>query len=219
MTVQNFKSPPHITAHFHAPHSQRTDQSLQKSCNLANAPKPTHHPKYFAKNKKIGDMKNIFLLATLLLSVLSSSITTTCANNNGVANNQENKENYSANSNDMEKTKIKIKVNSQTFSATLADNKSAQAFKEMLPLTLKMADHLRNEKHTDLSKSLPTNSSNPQTVQNGDLMLFGSRTLVLFYKTFATSYSYTRLGKVDDAAGLASALGSGSVTVTFELEK
>lgn len=163
-------------------------------------------------------MKNLFLLATLLVSVLSSS-TTTCVNNNAVVNIENNKENYSANSNDMEKTKIKIKVNSQTFSATLADNKSAQAFKEMLPLTLKMADHLRNEKHTDLSKSLPTNSSNPQTVQKGDLMLFGSRTLVLFYKTFATSYSYTRLGKVDDAAGFASALGSGSVTVTFELEK
>lgn len=97
----------------------------------------------------------------------------------------------------MKNSKIKIKVNSQTFTATLSDNKSAKAFKEMLPLTIKMADHLRNEKHTDLSKSLPTNSSNPRTIHNGDLMLFGPRTLVLFYKTFSTSYSYTKLGKVD----------------------
>lgn len=163
-------------------------------------------------------MKNLFLLTALLISVLSSSASS-CDNNNAVVNNENNTENHNTNGNDMEKTEIKIKVNSQTFTATLADNKSAQAFKEMLPLTLKMADHLRNEKHTDLSKSLPTNSSNPGTIQNGDLMLFGSRTLVLFYKTFSTSYSYTRLGKVDDATGLASALGSGSVTVTFELEK
>lgn len=119
----------------------------------------------------------------------------------------------------MQTTKIRIKVGSKTFTATLAPNKAAQAFKEMLPLALKMADHLSNEKHTDLSKSLPTISSNPRTIQNGDLMLFGSRTLVLFYKTFSTSYSYTRLGKVDDATGLASALGSGSATVMFELEK
>lgn len=73
-----------------------------------------------------------------------------------------------------------------------------------------------DEKYYDLSNNLPTNSSNPGSIINGDLMLFGSRTLVLFYKTFSTSYSYTRLGKVDDTTGLADALGKGNVTVTIE---
>jgi hypothetical protein len=75
-----------------------------------------------------------------------------------------------------------------------------------------------NEKYFDLPQSLPTNASNPGTVQNGKLMLYGANTLVLFYKTFATSYSYTRLGRVDDVAGLVAALGSGNVSVTFELQ-
>lgn len=114
--------------------------------------------------------------------------------------------------------KIKITVNSQTFTATLLDNNSAKVFREMLPVTLNMTELNGNEKYNDLPNSLPTNSSNPGTIKNGDLMLYGSKTLVLFYKTFSTSYSYTKLGSIDDVASLASALGTVNVTVTFESE-
>lgn len=69
-----------------------------------------------------------------------------------------------------------------------------------------------------MPQSLATNASNPETVQTGDLMLYGANTLVLFYKTFSTSYSYTRLGRIDDVAGLVAALGSGNVSVAFELQ-
>ena len=118
----------------------------------------------------------------------------------------------------MANSKIKIKVNSQTFTATLLDNKSVKAFKEMLPLTMKMTELNGNEKYFDLPKSLPTNSYDPQTIKNGDLMLYGSKTFVLFYKTFSTPYSYTKLGSLDDVTDLTTALGSGNVTVTFELD-
>jgi hypothetical protein len=119
--------------------------------------------------------------------------------------------------NKMTKVKIKITVNNQTFTATLLDNNSAKAFKEMLPLTIKMTELNGNEKYCDLKKSLPTNPTNPETITNGDIMLYGSETFVLFYDTFATSYRYTKLGQIDNATGLKSALGSGNVTVTVEL--
>jgi hypothetical protein len=48
-------------------------------------------------------------------------------------------------------------------------------------------------------------------------MLWGSTTLVLFYKTFSSPYGYTKLGKVENPNGLAQALGSGSVKVTIKL--
>jgi hypothetical protein len=115
-------------------------------------------------------------------------------------------------------SKMRIIIGNSTFTATLYDNAAVTAFKSRLPMTVNMMELNGNEKYFDLPQSLPTNASNPGTVQNGDLMSYGANTLVLFYKTFSTSYSYTRLGRMDDVTGLVAALGSGNVRVTFELQ-
>ena len=111
-----------------------------------------------------------------------------------------------------------IKIGVREFTATLLDNPTATAFKAMLPLTIDMTELNGNEKYFDLSKSLPTNASNPRKINTGDLLLYGSNTLVLFYKTFSTSYSYTKLGKIDNPSGLAEVLGRGNAVVTIELK-
>lgn len=111
-----------------------------------------------------------------------------------------------------------IKIGSSTFTATLFNNGTATAFKAMLPMTVNMTELNGNEKYFTLSNNLPTSASKPGTIHAGDLMMYGSNTLVLFYETFQTPYSYTKLGHIEDTSGLASAVGSGNVTVTFELQ-
>lgn len=114
--------------------------------------------------------------------------------------------------------RLLLTVGKKYFTATLYNNATATAFKKRLPMTINMVELNSNEKYFDLPKNLPVNASNQGRIQSGDLMLYGSNTLVLFYKSFSTSYSYTPLGRIDDATELAAALGSGNVTITFAIQ-
>jgi hypothetical protein len=110
-----------------------------------------------------------------------------------------------------------IKIGDKEFTAILLDNRTTAAFSALLPLTINLTELNGNEKYFRLSKDLPTDESNPGTIQSGDLMLYGSNTFVLFYESFSTSYRYTKLGKITNTAGLVSALGKRNVTVSLSL--
>ncbi|RYZ24385.1 MAG: hypothetical protein EOO10_20485 [Chitinophagaceae bacterium] len=113
-------------------------------------------------------------------------------------------------------SRMKITIGATVFAATLYDNPAADALKAMLPLTINMTELNNNEKYYDLPNQLPANASVGGAIKAGDLALYGSNTLVLFYKSFPTSYSYTKIGFIHDPTGLATALGNGNVQVKFE---
>ena len=159
-------------------------------------------------------MKQSFLIF-LLMNFLSVCFAF-CKDNTHVSGNS--KVQNINNKKDTMSNKIKIRIGSNTFTATLLDNPTATAFKALLPLTINMKELNGNEKYAELPKNLVTNSSNPGTIKTGDIMLYGSNTLVLFYRTFSTSYSYTKLGHLNNVDGLTEAVGLGNVTVTFEAE-
>lgn len=117
-----------------------------------------------------------------------------------------------------EMTTIHITIGERTFDAALYDNETAKSFVESLPMTVNMSELNGNEKYYYLPDSLSMRSETPGQIQAGDLMLFGSDCLVLFYETFSTSYSYTPLGRIGDPSGLAEVVGSGDVEVTFALQ-
>lgn len=113
---------------------------------------------------------------------------------------------------------IQITAGGRTFPAKLYDNLTTRAFLKKLPMTVTMEELNGNEKYYYLPEPLPTDSYRPAQIKAGELMLFGSDCLVLFYDGFSTSYRYTRLGYVEDAAGLSDALGRQGAEVTFGTE-
>ena len=106
-------------------------------------------------------------------------------------------------------------VGTKRFAVTLEDNPAARAFVQLLPATIDMTELNGNEKYGRLPRSLPTDPVQPGTIRTGDVLLYGNDTLVVFYATFRSSYSYTRIGRVAETAGLVQALGPGSQRVAF----
>ncbi|MDO4293479.1 MAG: cyclophilin-like fold protein [Eubacteriales bacterium] len=111
---------------------------------------------------------------------------------------------------------ITVKAGNTSYPAYLYDNESSRALVSRFPMTISMGELNGNEKYYYLPQDLPTNTEAIGNIHSGDLMLFGSDCLVLFYEDFRTSYRYTKLGYLEDPSGLAAALGRGNVNVTFE---
>ena len=84
-----------------------------------------------------------------------------------------------------------------------------------LPMTITMDELHGNEKYYYMNQKLPTNAQSVDFIEAGDLMLFGDNCLVLFYKSFQTSYTYTRLGHVDDVNGFIKQIDSNSLQVNI----
>lgn len=111
---------------------------------------------------------------------------------------------------------IQIVIDDKSYTASLYDTKTVRSLLDRLPFTMNMSELHGNEKYYYFSNGLPTSEQNVSQIHTGDIKLFGSDCLVLFYKDFTTSYSYTNLGQIDNPQGLAEAVGSGNVKITIK---
>ena len=114
---------------------------------------------------------------------------------------------------------MKITIGNTVLTATLADNSSVTALKELLskgPLTIDMSDYGNMEKVGPIGTSLPRNDTQI-TTGAGDIILYQGNSLVIYYDR--NSWNFTRIGKIDGVSQteLKNILGSGNVTVTFSL--
>lgn len=116
-------------------------------------------------------------------------------------------------------TKIDLIFHGYTYPATLEENTSARAFVELLQekggaLTVEMSDYGGFEKVGSLGTLLPRNDAQI-TTSAGDIILYQGNSITVYYAQ--NSWNFTRLGRLDDPSGLREALGSGSVSITFQL--
>lgn len=113
---------------------------------------------------------------------------------------------------------IIVTINGITYQATLEDNRSAQEFAKRLPLVVTMTDLNNNEKYYYFDEPMASSSKKVGKIEKGDIMLYGNDCLVLFYDTFETPYSYTKIAKLINADNLEEVVGSETVEITFSLE-
>ena len=107
---------------------------------------------------------------------------------------------------------IQVIINEKTYDVKIEENETAQSFVNMLPREFQMNELNENEKYVYLDNTLPTNSYSPKHIEAGDIMLFGNNCLVVFYKSFNTSYSYTKIGHIENLLDL----GNENIIIKFK---
>lgn len=140
----------------------------------------------------------------LLFVILSLLIITGCTNKSIQKNSIMESEEKMSN--------IKVIINDQSYDLKLEDNSTVEEFIGLLPQEFSMKELNGNEKYVYMDYSLTTDSYNPKHIEKGDIMLYGNNCLVLFYKSFETSYNYTKIGHIDNLPDL----GNENITIKFE---
>ena len=156
--------------------------------------------------------KLLIILMTLVLGVgMTACADTSQPSESNIDDSAEEVENA-----DM---KMNVKVGDKSFTATLEDNTATRELIEMMrkePVSIDMSDYSGFEKVGPLGRSLTTEDQQT-TTSAGDIVLYSGNQIVMFYGS--NSWSYTRIGKIDDLSGWEDALGRGSITAVFSLNE
>ena len=160
-------------------------------------------------NKKLTI--SIPILIAIIVSVV---VTTVMMNNKDKEPNLSPETNQSIDNKEIAMDKVYIDINNKKLEIDLENNSTVSALVKMLPLNLSMSDLNSNEKYVYLDESLPTNTYSPKHIEAGDVMLFGNNCLVIFYESFDTSYSYSKIGHINNLPEL----DGGNVSVNLSTE-
>ncbi len=162
--------------------------------------------------------KKLAISIPILIAIIASVVVTTVMMNNKESDKDPNpspETNQSIDNEEMTMDKVYININNKKLEIDLENNSTTSALIKLLPLELSMNDLNGNEKYVYLNESLPTNTYSPKHIEDGDVMLFGDNCLVIFYESFDTSYSYSKIGHIDNLPKL----GNENIDITISAEK
>lgn len=108
---------------------------------------------------------------------------------------------------------MRLRINGGEFQVKLEQNQTAEKLRMLLPKKFRMRDLHQNEKYYDLTQRLPTKATRVGKIEAGDVMLYGDDTLVIFYQSFETNFSYTRIGRIVETQNLAERFGVDDIAV------
>ena len=154
------------------------------------------------------NMKRYLIFCLIFISIFIVG----CKKEDNIDNNKENNIN---NSIDKKVSSMEVIINDKEYIINLEDNDSSKKLVELLPLEVTMKELNGNEKYVYLDNKLPVSEYSPKHINKGDVMLYGNNCLVIFYKSFDTSYSYTKIGHIDNLDDL----DNKDVIVKFKIEE
>lgn len=115
---------------------------------------------------------------------------------------------------------MKFKIGDTEVEVQWEDNESVSALKDMVesePLVIQLSMYGGNEQVGSIGSTLPSSDTN-NTTEAGDIVLYNSSNIVIFYGS--NTWDYTRLGKITDKSEeeMTELLSNGDVTITISME-
>ncbi|MDO5110378.1 MAG: cyclophilin-like fold protein [Erysipelotrichaceae bacterium] len=97
-----------------------------------------------------------------------------------------------------EETEMILKINGEIMNVTWEENESVNALKQLAENGLQIETHMYGgwEQVGPIGQRLPSNDVNT-TAQPGDIMLYSSNQIVIFYGN--NSWAYTKLGHINSS--------------------
>ena len=109
-----------------------------------------------------------------------------------------------------------IEIGDKIFPFEFKNTKAANEIKSKIPFTINMTKLNGNEVFYYFNETFTTDIKSVGTINIGDIYLYQSNCLVIFYKTFTTTYSYTSIGSITNTEGLTDAIDSGSKLISWK---
>ncbi|MBR1416467.1 MAG: hypothetical protein IJ572_01450 [Bacilli bacterium] len=106
---------------------------------------------------------------------------------------------------------IRVIINDNSYDFIMENNETSKEFLKLLPKEFDMNELNNNEKYIYLDNTLKTNPIKINHINAGDVMIYQNDCLVIFYKSFDTSYSYTKIGHINNLPDL----GNKNILVKF----